>query len=93
MVIIFFIFAEEEAGIGDKVLGVGAALQGGPAAHSSLALSPHSFCRIIIVTTPFILQLMPFSTDFPFIVPFDDFLYVVSLTECFYALRLDEGLR
>lgn len=61
----FSFFAEEEAGIGDKVLGVGAALQGGPAAHSSLPLSPHSFCRIIIVTTPFILQLMPFSYRLP----------------------------
>ena len=64
-VVIIFIFAEEEAGIGNKVLGVGAALRGGPAAHSSLSLLPHSLCRIIIVITPFILQLMLFFYRFP----------------------------
>lgn len=92
-VVIIFIFAEEEAGIGNKVLGVGAALQGGPVAHSSLPLSPHSLCRIIIVITLSSCSSCSFSTDFPFIFPFDDFLSVVSLTECFYAHHLDEGLR
>lgn len=65
-VVIIFIFAEEEAGIGNKFLGVGAALQGGPAAHSSLPLSPHSLCRIVIVISPFILQLMLLFYRLPF---------------------------
>ena len=75
VVIIIPIFAEEEADTGNKALAV----RRGPAGWSlgpvpvPLPGQRPPLCGIITVIAPFI-PVAHFSTGFPFIVPFDDFL-------------------